>query len=90
MQFDLCHYPPLTYYKFSEYLRKVISDVLKKFCLIIMVVGHYTMFFTLLQHEQTFFHTYIHTLLRRIMLTYKCPFSESVVQICPICFLLCF
>ena len=71
LQFDLCHYLPLTYYKFSEYWRKVVPYVLKKFCLIIMVVGHYIMFFTLLQHEQTFVHIYIHTLLRRIMLTYK-------------------
>ena len=71
LQFDLCHYLPLTYYKFSEYWRKVVPYVLKKFRLIVMVVGHYIMFFTLLQHEQTFVHIYIHTLLRRIMLTYK-------------------
>lgn len=73
MQFDLCHYPPLTYYTFSEYSKNVFPVVLKKFCLIIMVVGHCVMFFTLLQHEQTFVHIYIHTLLRRIMLTCKCP-----------------
>ena len=61
MQFDLCHYPPLTYYKFSEYLMKVIPDVLKRFLTDNYGSGTlHNVIFTLLQRQQTFVHIYIH------------------------------